>query len=145
MRFEHSLRYDQQPERYIYMTLECRNAIEAMRGVLPSGENPHPEPYDQVQDLFNHFCSGAVMVRDFDYEKRSKKGKQGHSTRFLWKTRSVRVCGYYISTDQFFALGAAYKKDINGKSTHFYAACAAKAEALGFSLKHFLQGDPHGT
>ena len=73
MRFDPSLRYDQQPERYIYMTLECRNTIEAMPGMLPSGENPDPEPYLQVQNLFNHFCSGGVMVRDFHYEKRSKK------------------------------------------------------------------------
>jgi hypothetical protein len=57
----------------------------------------------------------------------------------------VRTGGYYISKDQFLAVGAAYKKDLKGKSKQFYAACAADAEALGFSLEHFLQSDPHGT
>ena len=57
----------------------------------------------------------------------------------------MRTGGYYISKDQFLAVGAAYKKDLKGKSTQVYAACAADAEALGFSLEHFLQSDPHGT
>lgn len=142
MRFDHSLRYDQQPERYIYMTLECRNAIEAMPGVLPSGENPDPEPYFQVQNLFNHFCAGGVMVHGYHHEKRRQPG---NPTLFQWKTWSVRTGGYYISKDQFLAVGAAYKKDLKGKSKQFYAACAADAEALGFSLEYFLQSDPHGT
>lgn len=142
MRFDPSLRYDQQPERYIYMTLECRNAIEAMRGMLPSGENPDPEPYFQVQNLFNHFCSGGVMVRGHDHEKRRQPG---NPTIFQWKTRSVRIGGYYISKGQFLAADATFKKDLKGKSTQFYAACAVEAEALGFSLEHFFQGDPYGT
>ncbi len=142
MRFDPSLRYDQQPERYIYMTLECRNAIEAMRGVLPSDESPDPEPYFQVQNLFNHFCSGGVMVRGHDHEKRRQPG---NPTLFQWKTRSVRIGGYYISKGQFLAAGATFKKDLKGKSSQFYAACAAEAEVLGFSLEQFLQSDPHVT
>ncbi len=142
MRFDPSLRHDQQPERYIYMLVECRNVVEAMRGVMPTGENPSPEPFYQVQGLFNHFCSGGIMARGHDYEKRRQSG---NPTLFQWKTRSVRVGGYYISNDQFLAVSARYRKDLIGKSTEFYASCAAVIQALGFSLDHFVQDDPHGT
>lgn len=115
------------------MTLECRNAIEAMRGVLPSDESPDPEPYFQDQNLFNHFCSGGVVVHGHEHEKRRQPG---NPTLFQWKTRSVRIGGFCISKDQFLAVGAAFKKDLKGKSTQFYAACAAEAEARGLSLEY---------
>lgn len=76
------------------------------------------------------------MQRGFDYDRR------GQRPLWLWKTRSVRLMGVYLSQSTFVALDARYKK--GPASAPWYKTCAAFLDEIGLRNHAFVGGDPHG-
>ncbi len=131
VRYRPRLRFDQQPEGYVYLRPPCENQIEALPDA-PFGENPRPIPREQIMVLLDDFCAGTALVSGRDFEKRGQR-------LFLLKTRSVRAGAMFLSKTVLVVLDVQPKGAFNPakggtlKSAAWYRACRALPEFTAIS------------
>ena len=138
------LRHDQQPGRYIYLTRDAAATLAGL-GLAPGEEAAEPQPRQQAEALFSHFCAHGAMVRGHDYERR------GDRPLWLWRTRSLRIAGCYLGRETFVVVTLAFKVAFTPKmpaedrlrAVAWYARGKASLDALGLSPLAFSGEDPH--
>lgn len=144
VRHEPRLRFDQQPERFVYLTSECHERLTGL-GLAPGEEEAEPHPKDQAEALLAQFCSGGLMERSFDYERR------GARPFWLWRTRSLRLGGAYLDRSTYFVAGLEYKAAFGPKvpagerlkSSDWYVSCLGIINNLGLLGSAWMGDDPH--
>ncbi|MGC8524331.1 MAG: hypothetical protein ACP5M5_08595 [Acidibrevibacterium sp.] len=136
--YEPRLRFDQQPERLVFLRPACLTQIKALPDA-PQGENPVPVPREQIMVLLDDFCAGTALVSGYDFEKRGQR-------LFLLKTRSVRAGAMFLSKTELVVLDVQPKAAFNPakggplKNAAWYRACCALPEFK--ELSPFALRDP---
>lgn len=126
VRYAPRLRFDQQPEGYVYLRPVCHEQIKALPDA-PSGENPDPLPREQIKVLLDRFCAGGALLIGHDVEPRGQK-------LFVLKTRSVRAGVVFLRKTVMVVLDVQPKAAFNAKkggalkSAAWYGACRALPE-----------------
>ncbi len=138
------LRYNQQPERYVYLIPHCAERLAAL-GLAPGEEDAEPHPKEQAEALLTFYCAGGVLVLGHDHMRR------GPRPLWMWKTRSLRLGGVYLGRATFVVVDVVYKASFTGKvpdrlrSVTWYATCGTMISALGLLDVASEEGGSHGT
>lgn len=131
VRYRPRLRFDQQPEGYVYLLPPCENQIEALPDA-PFGENPRPVPREQIKLLFDRFCAGGDLLIEHDVKPRGQR-------LFLLRTRSVRAGAMFLSKTVLVVLDVQPKGAFNPakggplKNAAWYRSCRALPEFTAIS------------
>lgn len=111
----------------VYQTEGFREELDALPSEI-EGEDPEPEPREQIENLLRRICAGEDIELGWDLEFRN-----GFA---LLKTRSVRAIGIFTDLNQFIAVSVRTKASLNPakggtSSTQWYKSQLETKNALG--------------
>jgi hypothetical protein len=106
--FDPDLEADELPQRYLYVTTDCRRWIEDVLTSAPRDLDKTLPPINQLDSLATQFVRGVRFVYGRDFKALDFLGY------CVWELRTydVRLFGYFYRRGIFIGVGGVLKKEL---------------------------------
>ena len=129
---------------WVYVGADVHLRIDNLPGT-PCEEDPDVPPVDQVRDLIGAFLRGETLIAGRDYKNMDRR-----RGLWKWKTRTVRMGGFYLDQFHFVIVHLDYAlrmksagRSVPDREREFSQATRDAVEGMGFTQLVWMTQDPY--